>query len=165
MLLAHFHKSWLIWPFFSSLALIFLYLYRLIFKLHHMFIWALLSTFALGKWQQCFTSNSSPPLLCSIIILLFIICSIMMLPVGYYLCCFSFALPMRIWLKHLKLIMEFCVTAEPDFLFPRNDIICLLLREKHSKEFCAMYNICGERSDGKALNCPYGSPSVTVDSF
>lgn len=130
-----------------------------------MFIWLLLSTSALAKWQQCFTSNSPPPLLCSIIILLFIICSIMMLPVGYYLCCFSFALPMRIWLNHLKLFVEFCVTAEPDFLFPRNDIICLLVREKHSKEYCAMYDICGERSDGKALNCPYGSPSVTVDSF
>ncbi|KAF3434864.1 hypothetical protein FNV43_RR21951 [Rhamnella rubrinervis] len=32
--------------------------------------------------------------------------------------------------------------------------------ERHSEEYCAMYNICGERSDGKALNCPYGSPSV-----
>jgi hypothetical protein len=25
-----------------------------------------------------------------------------------------------------------------------------------------MYDICGERSDGKVLNCPYGSPSVKV---
>ncbi|XP_059647380.1 uncharacterized protein LOC132293774 isoform X2 [Cornus florida] len=32
--------------------------------------------------------------------------------------------------------------------------------ETHSREYCAMYDICGERSDGKALNCPYGSPSV-----
>lgn len=32
--------------------------------------------------------------------------------------------------------------------------------ERHSEEYCAMYDICGERSDGKVLNCPYGSPSV-----
>ncbi|XP_022762939.1 Niemann-Pick C1 protein isoform X4 [Durio zibethinus] len=36
----------------------------------------------------------------------------------------------------------------------------LLVRERHSKEYCAMYDICGQRSDGKVLNCPYGSPSV-----
>ncbi|XP_061344098.1 uncharacterized protein LOC133290061 [Gastrolobium bilobum] len=33
-------------------------------------------------------------------------------------------------------------------------------RAKHSEEYCAMYDICGQRSDGKVLNCPYGSPSV-----
>ncbi|XP_044489407.1 NPC intracellular cholesterol transporter 1 [Mangifera indica] len=32
--------------------------------------------------------------------------------------------------------------------------------ERHSKEYCAMYDICGESSDGRVLNCPYGSPSV-----
>ncbi|KAJ4715850.1 Niemann-Pick C1 protein-like [Melia azedarach] len=37
--------------------------------------------------------------------------------------------------------------------------------EKHSKEYCAMYDICGERSDGKVLNCPYGSPSVKPDEL
>ncbi|KAK9286900.1 hypothetical protein L1049_015307 [Liquidambar formosana] len=36
---------------------------------------------------------------------------------------------------------------------------------KHSKEYCAMYDICGERSDGKVLNCPYGSPSVKPDEL
>ncbi|XP_062027066.1 uncharacterized protein LOC133743216 [Rosa rugosa] len=31
---------------------------------------------------------------------------------------------------------------------------------RHSEEYCAMYDICGKRTDGKVLNCPYGSPSV-----
>nr|XP_011465571.1 PREDICTED: Niemann-Pick C1 protein-like [Fragaria vesca subsp. vesca] len=31
---------------------------------------------------------------------------------------------------------------------------------RHSEEYCAMYDICGKRSDGKVLNCPFGSPSV-----
>ncbi|KAF9608782.1 hypothetical protein IFM89_011551 [Coptis chinensis] len=34
---------------------------------------------------------------------------------------------------------------------------------RHSNEYCAMYDICGKRSDGKTLNCPYGSPSVKPD--
>ncbi|XP_058098545.1 uncharacterized protein LOC131243314 isoform X2 [Magnolia sinica] len=33
-------------------------------------------------------------------------------------------------------------------------------REKHAEEYCSMYDICGQRRDGKVLNCPYGSPSV-----
>ncbi|KAL5706153.1 NPC intracellular cholesterol transporter 1 [Ranunculus cassubicifolius] len=37
--------------------------------------------------------------------------------------------------------------------------------EKHSTEYCAMYDICGKRSDGKVLNCPYGSPSVKPDEL
>ncbi|KAK9271226.1 hypothetical protein L1049_026816 [Liquidambar formosana] len=37
--------------------------------------------------------------------------------------------------------------------------------ERHSEESCAMYDICGERSDGKVLNCPYGSPSVKPDDL
>jgi hypothetical protein len=38
----------------------------------------------------------------------------------------------------------------------------LLIRGRaiHSEEYCAMYDICGQRSDGKVLNCPYPSPSV-----
>ncbi|CAJ1971645.1 unnamed protein product [Sphenostylis stenocarpa] len=36
---------------------------------------------------------------------------------------------------------------------------------KHSEEYCAMYDICGQRSDGKVLNCPYGSPSVKPDDL
>ncbi|KAL1190184.1 hypothetical protein V5N11_016579 [Cardamine amara subsp. amara] len=35
----------------------------------------------------------------------------------------------------------------------------------HSNEYCAMYDICGERSDGKVLNCPYGSPSIKPDEL
>ncbi|XP_030527101.1 NPC intracellular cholesterol transporter 1 [Rhodamnia argentea] len=37
--------------------------------------------------------------------------------------------------------------------------------ERHSEEYCAMYDICGARSDGKVLNCPYGSPSVKPDDL
>lgn len=35
----------------------------------------------------------------------------------------------------------------------------------HSEEYCAMYDICGQRSDGKVLNCPYPSPSVKPDDL
>ena len=28
-----------------------------------------------------------------------------------------------------------------------------------------MYDICGARSDGKVLNCPFGSPSVKVHTL
>ncbi|KAK7386081.1 hypothetical protein VNO78_32169 [Psophocarpus tetragonolobus] len=39
------------------------------------------------------------------------------------------------------------------------------IRAKHSEEYCSMYDICGQRSDGKALNCPYSSPSVKPDNL
>ncbi|KAK1406674.1 hypothetical protein QVD17_42191 [Tagetes erecta] len=38
-------------------------------------------------------------------------------------------------------------------------------REKHGENYCAMYDICGARSDGKVLNCPFGSPSVKPDDL
>lgn len=38
----------------------------------------------------------------------------------------------------------------------------MLFRERHSEDYCAMYGICGKRTDGKVLNCPFGSPSVKV---
>ncbi|XP_050231627.1 uncharacterized protein LOC126680534 [Mercurialis annua] len=37
--------------------------------------------------------------------------------------------------------------------------------EHHSEEYCAMYDICGKRSDGKVLNCPYGTPSVKPEEL
>ncbi|KAA8537407.1 hypothetical protein F0562_026906 [Nyssa sinensis] len=37
--------------------------------------------------------------------------------------------------------------------------------QKHSEEYCAMYDICGARSDGKVLNCPFGSSSVKPDDL
>lgn len=43
-----------------------------------------------------------------------------------------------------------------------NFISIFLYREKHSQDYCAMYDICGKRSDGKIVNCPYGSPAVKV---
>ncbi|KAJ0024062.1 hypothetical protein Pint_09225 [Pistacia integerrima] len=36
---------------------------------------------------------------------------------------------------------------------------------KHVEGYCAMYDICGARSDGKILNCPNGSPSVKPDDL
>ncbi|KAL5713817.1 NPC intracellular cholesterol transporter 1 [Ranunculus cassubicifolius] len=41
----------------------------------------------------------------------------------------------------------------------------LVLGVRHSEEYCAMYDICGKRSDGKILNCPFGSPSVKPDDL
>ncbi|CDY71178.1 BnaAnng36400D [Brassica napus] len=35
----------------------------------------------------------------------------------------------------------------------------------HSNDYCAMYDICGQRTDGKVLNCPYGSLSVKPDDL
>ncbi|XP_047180849.1 NPC intracellular cholesterol transporter 1-like isoform X2 [Vigna umbellata] len=37
--------------------------------------------------------------------------------------------------------------------------------EKHSQDYCAMYDICGKRSDGKVVNCPYGSPALKPDDL
>ncbi|KAK2392749.1 NPC intracellular cholesterol transporter [Trifolium repens] len=37
--------------------------------------------------------------------------------------------------------------------------------ERHSEDYCAMYDICGKRSDGKVVNCPYGSPAVKPDDL
>ncbi|OMO54600.1 hypothetical protein COLO4_36400 [Corchorus olitorius] len=46
--------------------------------------------------------------------------------------------------------------------FRRRRLVALPLRERHSEGYCAMYDICGTRSDGKVLNCPVGSPAVKV---
>ncbi|XAR61542.1 hypothetical protein NMG60_11015995 [Bertholletia excelsa] len=35
----------------------------------------------------------------------------------------------------------------------------------HAAEYCAMYDICGKRSDGRLLNCPFGSQSVKPDDL
>lgn len=37
--------------------------------------------------------------------------------------------------------------------------------EWHAEGYCSMYDICGKRSDGKVLNCPYGLPSVKPDEL
>lgn len=36
---------------------------------------------------------------------------------------------------------------------------------RHSTKYCAMYGICGARSDGKVVNCPFESPSVKPDDL
>lgn len=38
----------------------------------------------------------------------------------------------------------------------------MLFRERHTEDHCAMYDICGKRTDGKVLNCPFGSPAMKV---
>ncbi|KAK1304424.1 hypothetical protein QJS10_CPB11g02148 [Acorus calamus] len=42
-------------------------------------------------------------------------------------------------------------------------VFSALSGDKHAPEYCAMYGICAQRSDGKVLNCPSGSPSVKPD--
>ncbi|KAM1909294.1 hypothetical protein ACFX13_038070 [Malus domestica] len=37
--------------------------------------------------------------------------------------------------------------------------------ERHSEGYCTMYGICGQRSDGKYINCPFGTPSVKPDDL
>ncbi|XP_024370575.1 uncharacterized protein [Physcomitrium patens] len=37
------------------------------------------------------------------------------------------------------------------------------LESKHGGKMCAMYDLCGSRSDGKELNCPDPTPVVTPD--
>ncbi|KAG6434864.1 hypothetical protein SASPL_106508 [Salvia splendens] len=37
--------------------------------------------------------------------------------------------------------------------------------QRHSEEYCAMYDICGARSDGKVLNCAIGRPAVKPDEL
>ncbi|CAI9112476.1 OLC1v1012932C1 [Oldenlandia corymbosa var. corymbosa] len=39
------------------------------------------------------------------------------------------------------------------------------IAERHSKQYCSMYGICGEREDGKVLNCPYAIPAVKPDDL
>ncbi|XP_019056675.1 PREDICTED: Niemann-Pick C1 protein-like [Tarenaya hassleriana] len=36
---------------------------------------------------------------------------------------------------------------------------------KHAAGYCAMYNICGARADGKLLNCPFNTPAVKPDDL
>ncbi|KAG2291020.1 hypothetical protein Bca52824_037689 [Brassica carinata] len=45
------------------------------------------------------------------------------------------------------------------------ELISSLNSPIHSNDYCAMYDICGQRTDGKVLNCPYGSPSVKPDDL
>ncbi|KAL8514331.1 hypothetical protein ACS0TY_013446 [Phlomoides rotata] len=49
----------------------------------------------------------------------------------------------------------------------RSDMRFLLdnATEGHSEEYCAMYDICAARSDGKVLNCPLGTPSIKPDEL
>uniref|UniRef100_A0A6M2F8J8 SSD domain-containing protein n=1 Tax=Populus davidiana TaxID=266767 RepID=A0A6M2F8J8_9ROSI len=48
----------------------------------------------------------------------------------------------------------------PILLFSSSLISGFTYGAKHEKEYCAMYDICGARSDGKVLNCPFPTSSV-----
>ncbi|KAL6509851.1 hypothetical protein OROGR_022339 [Orobanche gracilis] len=62
------------------------------------------------------------------------------------------------------LFMAAMVNSErPDNRFPLTDNATG--GKKHSEEYCAMYDICGKRSDGKVLNCPVGSASIKPDEL
>ncbi|KAI3459954.1 hypothetical protein Pfo_016617 [Paulownia fortunei] len=78
---------------------------------------------------------------------------------------FAFMVSCRtILLQFQVLFVVFMVNAE------RSDTRFLLTNnasagQRHSEGYCAMYDICGARSDGKILNCPFGSPSVKPDEL
>ncbi|KAG9129075.1 hypothetical protein Leryth_019813, partial [Lithospermum erythrorhizon] len=59
----------------------------------------------------------------------------------------------------------FLETRANYWLFCTDLIIqCFSGPQQHSQGYCAMYDICGTRSDRKILNCSFGSPSVKVCS-
>ncbi|XP_019435795.1 PREDICTED: Niemann-Pick C1 protein-like [Lupinus angustifolius] len=66
---------------------------------------------------------------------------------------------MMIRRTRIRILLLFFIVISFAFLF---QVLSspLTATEKHSNEYCAMYDICGQRSDGKVLNCPYPSHSV-----
>ncbi|KAK9135670.1 hypothetical protein Syun_015000 [Stephania yunnanensis] len=72
----------------------------------------------------------------------------------------SMALPLLL----LSLVI---VTTPSSYASLTTEQFCLMenatLGRQHSEEYCAMYDICGKRRDGKKLNCPCGSLSVKPD--
>ncbi|CAH8338602.1 unnamed protein product [Eruca vesicaria subsp. sativa] len=64
--------------------------------------------------------------------------------------------------KHLLLLLQvisFSVLVSAELISVLNTNSAPS-NNRHSNDYCAMYDICGQRGDGKVLNCPYGSPSV-----
>lgn len=51
----------------------------------------------------------------------------------------------------------FWLNFSMQFLF----VLCRV-EARQSAGYCAMYDICGARSDGKVLNCPFNIPAVKV---
>lgn len=72
-------------------------------------------------------------------------------------------LPISIFLLQMIVLVFMLIEGEADLSVPVRS--GSTSRERHSTEYCAMYDICGARSDGKVLNCPYGSPSVKPDEL
>ncbi|XP_051139854.1 uncharacterized protein LOC127257464 [Andrographis paniculata] len=74
----------------------------------------------------------------------------------------------RMWASPLFVLMVFIVVAAAAAAGGRSDSRFLLTANataRHSENYCAMYDICGARTDGKVLNCPVGSPAVKPDSL
>ncbi|KAI5667337.1 hypothetical protein M9H77_17190 [Catharanthus roseus] len=61
----------------------------------------------------------------------------------------------------VRLIFPFCCVSTLESILEAKWNI----EGKTPKGFCAMYNICGSRTDAKVLNCPYDTPSVKPDEF
>ncbi|KAK9112478.1 hypothetical protein Scep_019997 [Stephania cephalantha] len=65
--------------------------------------------------------------------------------------------------------MQVIVTTPSSYARLTTEQFCLMenatLGRQHSEEYCAMYDICGKRRDGKKLNCPCGSLPVKAIPF
>ncbi|XP_071923445.1 uncharacterized protein [Coffea arabica] len=68
---------------------------------------------------------------------------------------------MVVWFMVLLLFIADAQRSDQTFPLTPNGT----LGQTHSEGYCAMYDICGARSDGKVLNCPFGSPSVKPDDL
>ncbi|GAB2243546.1 hypothetical protein Droror1_Dr00023674 [Drosera rotundifolia] len=75
---------------------------------------------------------------------------------------FSFIFALSLFLKiFLVLSAEEAVGYDSRFLLTSNVTSGVI----HSAGYCAMYGLCGARSDGKPLNCPYNRPAVKPDEL
>ncbi|KAH7523402.1 hypothetical protein FEM48_Zijuj06G0007300 [Ziziphus jujuba var. spinosa] len=72
---------------------------------------------------------------------------------------------MRLRLSLFQVLFIVCLVhaerSDVRFLLTPNNVE----GESHAEGYCAMYDICGKRADGKVLNCPHGSPSVKPDDL
>ncbi|XP_013629550.1 PREDICTED: Niemann-Pick C1 protein [Brassica oleracea var. oleracea] len=69
--------------------------------------------------------------------------------------------PLLTSLLLLQVMISFSVLVSAELISSLNSHSAPI----HSNDYCAMYDICGQRTDGKVLNCPYGSPSVKPDDL
>ncbi|XP_022140528.1 Niemann-Pick C1 protein [Momordica charantia] len=76
---------------------------------------------------------------------------------------FPLGVPIAIFLLQMIFFVSMLIGGETYLSDPVRNVFTS--GERHSTEYCAMYDICGARGDGKVLNCPYGSPSVKPDEL